>query len=62
MNEAIKKWTTATTVIPPANRPVGLERHLVKTSITTSTLPVPAKAVRRISRSASGHHYLLPEP
>ncbi len=53
MNNMLKKWAKSATVIPPANRPVGLERHPVKTSITTSTLAsIPTKAIRRISRTA----------
>lgn len=61
MNEALKRWVKTATLVPPANRPVGLERNPVKTSLTTSTLAVPTTAIRRISRNATRSRYLPPK-
>ena len=49
-NEAFKRWVKTATLVPPAMRPVGLERNPVTTSINTSTLAVPTRAIRKISR------------
>lgn len=59
MNETLKRWAKTATLIPPANRPVGLEHNPVKTSLTTSTLAVPTKAIRRISRNATRNRHFI---
>jgi len=61
MKETLKRWAKDATLIPPAKRPVGLERNPVTTSITTSTLAVPTKAIRRISRNCCRGRYLSKE-
>lgn len=62
MNETLKKWAKEATLIPPAKRPVGLERNPVKTSLSIYSLAVPTKAIRRISRNATRSHFFSSKP
>jgi len=64
MNEAQKRWVKKADLIPPSERPVGLEHHPVTTLLATSTLPIPTRAIRKISRNATPSCYVsrrLPE-
>lgn len=61
MNEGLKRWAKSAALLPPAKRPVGLERQPVTTLITTSTLAVPTSTIRKIERISRPGHFILPE-
>ena len=58
MNETLKKWAKTAELMPPANRPVRLEHNPVKTSLSTWTLPIPTRAIRRINRNGTRSRYI----